>query len=213
MSERTDTPAGDVPRHTRGDRVKHWTIALCFFFLAASGLALFHPAFWPLTGLLGGGVWSRILHPYLGVVMAIAFAGLAARHWKDNLIQDYDREWAKRMPDIINNRGHDLPEIDKYNVGQKRLFQVLVVSMTLLLLSGIVLWRDWVAAPVELVRIGAVVHALAAFVLMLGIIAHAYSAIFWVRGALRGMTRGTVTHGWARHHHPLWYRRVMGGGK
>jgi formate dehydrogenase subunit gamma len=39
---------------------------------------------------------------------------------------------------------------------------------------------------------------------------HIYSAIFWVRGSMRAMTRGTVTHAWARHHHPLWYRRVTG---
>ena len=27
---------------------------------------------------------------------------------------------------------------------------------------------------------------------------------------MRAMTRGTVTEAWAKHHHPLWYRRVTG---
>jgi len=46
-----------------------------------------------------------------------------------------------------------------------------------------------------------VVHAAAAFVLIVGIVVHIYSAIFWVRGSMRAMTRGTVTHAWAKHHH------------
>ena len=47
--------------------------------------------------------------------------------------------------------------------------------------------------------------------LIVGIIVHVYAALFWVRGSLRAMTRGTVSHAWARHHHPLWYRRMTGG--
>jgi formate dehydrogenase subunit gamma len=38
-----------------------------------SGLAFFHPAFYPLTQLFGGGVWARILHPIIGALMMIAF--------------------------------------------------------------------------------------------------------------------------------------------
>jgi formate dehydrogenase subunit gamma len=63
---------------------------------------------------------------------------------------------------------------------------------------------------VLVVRIAAVLHAAAAFVLIMGIIVHIYAAIFWVRGSLRAMTRGTVTHAWAKHHHARWYRRVTG---
>jgi len=88
---------------------------------------------------------------------------------------------------------------------------VMVATMVLLTLSGVVLWRDTVFSfPVTVVRISAVVHAAASFVLILGVIVHIYSAIFWVKGSLRAMTRGTVTHAWAKHHHPLWYRRITG---
>jgi formate dehydrogenase subunit gamma len=206
--------SGAVPRYNATERVVHWTVAITFILLAASGLALFHPAFWFLTGLLGGGTWTRILHPFIGIVMSVAFAWMAVRYWKDNVIQSYDREWGKRLGDVINNRDHDLPEIDKYNLGQKQLFWAMVITMLLLLLSGVVLWRDTVMTfPVTVVRIAAVVHAASAFVLMVGIIVHIYSAIFWVKGSLRAMTRGDVSHGWAKHHHPLWYRRVTGNTK
>lgn len=203
--------SGEVPRYNATERVIHWTVAITFILLAASGLAFFHPAFWFLTNLLGGGVWSRILHPFIGIVMFAFFAVMAVKYWKENVIKSYDREWGKRLSDVINNRDDNLPEIDKYNIGQKQLFWVMIATMVLLLGSGVVLWRDTVFAfPVTVVRISAVVHAAASFVLILGIIVHIYSAIFWVKGSLRAMTRGTVTHAWAKHHHPLWYRRITG---
>jgi formate dehydrogenase subunit gamma len=206
--------SGEVPRYNASERVTHWVVAITFVLLAASGLAFFHPAFWFLTSLLGGGVWSRILHPFIGIVMFVAFAFMAVRYWKDNVIQSYDREWNKRLSDVINNRDENLPEIDKYNIGQKQLFWTMVITMILLLASGVVLWRDTIwAFPVAVVRISAVVHAAASFVLIVGIIVHIYSAIFWVKGSMRAMTRGTVTHAWAKHHHPLWYRRVTGVAK
>jgi len=213
MSSHVAMKSGEVPRYNRNERVVHWVVAIAFILAATSGLALFHPPFWFLTSLTGGGTWTRILHPFIGVVMFVFFMVMAAWYWKDNIIQPYDREWGKRLSDVINNRDHDLPEIDKYNLGQKQLFWVMVASMILLLASGVVMWRDTFGIfPVVMVRIASVVHALSAFVLIMGIIVHIYSAIFWVRGSLRAMTRGTVSHGWARHHHPLWYRRVTGGG-
>jgi cytochrome b subunit of formate dehydrogenase len=30
---------------------------------------------------------------------------------------------------------------------------------------------------------------------------------------MRAMVRGEVKVGWARHHHPLWYKRVAGKSK
>jgi len=203
--------SGLVPRYNANERVVHWVVAITFILLATSGLALFHPAFWFLTGLTGGGVWTRILHPFIGIVMFVFFAVMAVRYWRENVIQSYDREWGKRLGDVINNRDENMPAIDKYNLGQKQLFWVMCATMVLLLATGIVLWRDTVFQfPVLVVRISAVVHALSAVLLILGIIVHIYSAIFWVKGSLRAMTRGTVTHSWARHHHPLWYRRITG---
>lgn len=205
--------SGDVPRYNANERVTHWTVAILFILLAASGLAFFHPAFWFLSSLLGGGPWARILHPFLGVAMFVFFFIMAARYWQDNIIRPYDREWSKRLSDVINNRDDNLPAIDKYNIGQKQLFWTMVVTIVLLLVSGIILWRPYFAGmfAIPIIRIAAVVHTLSFFVLLLGIIVHLYSAIFWVRGSMRAMTRGTVSHAWAKHHHLRWYQRVTGG--
>ena len=62
-----------VQRHGINERLNHWVVAITFILLALSGLALFHPAFFFLTNLFGGGTWSRILHPFIGVVMFVSF--------------------------------------------------------------------------------------------------------------------------------------------
>jgi formate dehydrogenase subunit gamma len=215
MNHIASKKSGDVARYSPNERVTHWIVALMFLLLAASGLAFFHPAFWFLTSALGGGPWARILHPFLGVVMFAFFATMAMRYWNDNKIQAYDLEWKKRLSDVVNNRDQGLPEIDKYNVGQKQLFWTMIVTMALLLVTGVILWRPYFAGffPILLIRIAGLLHAVSAFVLILGIIVHIYAGIFWVRGSLRAMTRGTVTHAWAKHHHPLWYRRMTGNAK
>jgi formate dehydrogenase subunit gamma len=199
-----------VQRHGLNERLNHWAVAIMFILLALSGLALFHPAFFFLTNLLGGGTWSRILHPFIGVVMFLSFLALAARFWKDNRITDDDREWGRHMKDFLANQAQGLPAVGKYNYAQKMLFWVLVVCIPLLLVSGVIIWQPWFAPlfPIGLVRLAVLVHALTAFVGIIAIIVHVYAAI-WTPGTLRGMTRGTVTTAWARHHHAAWYKKAM----
>ena len=63
----------DLKRYTASERANHWVVGISFILLGLSGLAFFHPAFFPLTQLFGGPVWTRILHPYVGVIMAVSF--------------------------------------------------------------------------------------------------------------------------------------------
>lgn len=203
-----------IERYKPEDRVNHWVTAMTFILLALSGLALFHPAFYWLTNLFGGGTWMRILHPFIGVVLAVSFWLLARRFRALNRITDADREWMRRLRDVLAKREQGLPEVGHYNAGQKYLFWIMVTMIALLLVSGIVLWQPWFAPwfPVGLIRVAALVHALAAFVIILGVIVHIYSAI-WVKGSVRAMTRGTVSRAWAKQHHPGWYREVNKGSK
>lgn len=199
----------DLQRYTAGERANHWIVGICFILLALSGLAFFHPAFFPLTMLFGGGPWTRILHPYIGVVMFVFFLAMAVRFASLNMIEKRDVEWLKNVNKMVDGDDHDMPEQGKYNGGQKVLFWGLVVGMLLLLVSGVLMWRAWLNLPVDIVRIASVVHAIAA-VWMIGlIIMHVYAAI-WTRGTIRAMLYGTVTRAWAKQHHRGWYRKMTG---
>jgi formate dehydrogenase subunit gamma len=205
------TQPGLIERNSPADRTNHWLVAITFVLLALSGLALFHPALFFLTDLFGGGPWTRILHPFIGVVMFACFAALALRFWHHNVVNRNDRQWLAQWRDVMNNREDRLPEVGRYNGGQKVLFWVMVACLVLLLLTGIVIWRPYFAPafPITIIRAAALLHAVSAFVLILGIIVHVYAAI-WVKGTMRAMTRGTVTAAWARKHHPGWYRQSTG---
>jgi len=201
-----------IVRYRAGTRINHWIVAISFVLLALSGLALFHPSLFWLTALFGGGPWTRIVHPFIGLVMTLAFAILAAGLWRYNRMQRRDWIWLRNAGDVVTNREDRLPEVGRYNGGQKLLFYLIVACLIGLLASGIVMWRAYFAFyfPIEVVRFASVLHAFCAVVLICGIVVHIYAAI-WVKGSVRAMTRGTVSPGWAWKHHRAWFRAVTRG--
>ena len=152
----------DLQRYTASERANHWVTGICFILLALSGLALFHPALFPLTMLFGGGVWTRILHPFVGVVMMLFFVVMFFRFQSLNRMTETDWEWVKRAKEMVNGDDHNMPIMGKYNGGQKLLFWFLGVAMVVLFASGIVIWRAYFSAsfPIGVVRIGATSHQL-----------------------------------------------------
>jgi formate dehydrogenase subunit gamma len=199
----------DLQRYNAEERANHWVVGICFILLALSGLAFFHPAFYPLTQLFGGGVWTRILHPIIGWLMMIGFVLMYFRFKALNKMEPADREWLDRVGEMMDGNDHNMPEQGKYNGGQKMMFWAMSVCMLLLFVSGIIMWRAYFTFPVDLVRFGAVVHAAVAAVMIAMIFVHVYAAL-WVKGTVRAMVYGTVTRAWAKQHHRAWYRQVTG---
>ena len=204
----------DLKRYTASERLNHWTVGMSFILLAISGLAFFHPAFFPLSGLLGGPVWARILHPYIGVLMAGAFFIIFMRFKHLNVMTATDKEWLKNAHKMVDGNDHDMPEQGKYNGGQKGMFWLMCACMGVLLVSGFIAWRPYFAGyfPIPVIRLALLAHAWAATGLIAGIIVHVYAA-FWVKGTIRAMVEGVVTHAWAKKHHPRWYREMTGKQK
>ena len=204
----------DIVRYTASERANHWAVGMSFILLALSGLAFFHPAFYPLSLLLGGAVWARILHPFIGVLMALLFVMMFFRFWKLNIITPADREWLSRVKEIVDGDDHNMPESGKYNGGQKIMFWLAAVCMVLLLVSGIVIWRAYFSGlfAIGLIRFSSLLHAAVAALMIGLIIVHVYAAI-WTRGTIRAMLYGTVSRAWAKQHHPAWFRQITGGGK
>ena len=92
-----------VDRYSTGARINHWITAGSLILLALSGFALFHPSLFFLTALFGGGQWTRILHPFIGVVLVVSFLGLFLRfvrynfpHWQRLPLALADRRGARR---------------------------------------------------------------------------------------------------------------------
>lgn len=201
-----------LQRYDERQRLNHWGMALMFVLAALSGLAFFHPALYFLSNLFGGGAWARILHPFMGVLMAVSFARLFSQLWRDNVVTEADAEWRKHRGEMLRGNKVAMPPVGKYNAGQKTVFWAMSGSLAVLLLTGLVFWRPWFAPyfPVALLRVAVLLHAVAAVVLVLSTIVHVYAAI-WVKGTVRAMTRGTVSEGWAKANHALWHQEVTKG--
>jgi formate dehydrogenase subunit gamma len=202
-----------VDRHTVGARINHWITALSFVLLAISGFSLFHPSLFFLTALFGGGDFTRMVHPWIGVVLFFAFCGLFLRFWQANLWEGADNAWLARASDVLKGDEEKLPEVGKYNAGQKMVFWSMSALVVVLITSGIVIWDHYFSNifSVEQQRIAVLVHAVAAVVAICVWIVHVYAAI-WVRGTISAMLRGQVTGGWAWRHHRKWLRELVTGG-
>lgn len=200
-----------LTRYSTGARLAHWAVAVAYVALFLSGLALFHPFFFWTSALFGGAAFMRVLHPFLGSAFFVFFYVYALRLWRDNVLLPSDRQWLASALTYMNKGGH-APVEGKYNAGQKLMYWSMVVVVGALFVTGLALWRPYIApsldAPVK--RGAAVIHAVMAFVMFVGIGVHVYAA-YWTKGSMRAMTRGTVTAAWARFHHPGWYQKVSGG--
>lgn len=188
-------------------RVNHWVTAISLILLALSGLALFHPSMFWLTSLFGGGSMTRMLHPWIGVVLIASFTILFLQVVKHNIWNRSDSAWLRHIGDAMSGNEENLPEIGRYNAAQKLIFWSMALIILILFGSGLVIWYEYFGASftIEQQRIGHIVHALAAVAIMLVVIVHIYAA-FYVRGTLSSMTEGKVTGGWAFRHHRRWLR-------
>jgi formate dehydrogenase subunit gamma len=142
----------------------------------------------------------------------VGFLFLFMRLWRENVITAADREWSKKMGEMLRGNKAAMPPVGKYNYGQKMTFWVMAGSLVVLLVTGIMFWRPWFAPyfPVDALRIAVLLHSVAAVVLILATIMHVYAAL-WVKGTVRAMTRGTVSEGWAKANHPLWHQEMTKG--
>src|SRR5690606_4164328 len=126
-------------------------------------------------------------------------------------VSSEDIEWIKKSGDVIRANHENLPELPKYNAGQKVMFWGMTWMILILVITGVMMWQeffpDLVTIPTR--RIALALHAVAALVMFLVFVVHVYAAI-WTRGTIRAMTRGTVTGGWAYRHHRKWLRELAG---
>ena len=122
---------------------------------------------------------------------------LFLRFWRLNLPNVDDLKWSLRIGDVVSNRHDRLPELGKYNAGQKMVFWTQSFFITVMFLSGLVIW-DQYFGPYTLIdqkRVALLAHSLAAILAITVIFVHVYAGI-WIKGTGRAMMRGNVTGGW-----------------
>lgn len=206
-----------VRRYTAAARINHWITAISLILMALSGMALFHPSLFGLTALFGGGELTRIIHPWIGVVLLVSFTGLFLRFWHLNLPHWNDAIWLAKIGTVLKGHEEGMPELGKYNAGQKFVFWAMTVLIVVLFVSGVIIWDQrhpflletlGLAFTIEQKRVAVLIHAVAAVSTICVWIIHVYAA-FWVKGTVSAMTEGKVTGGWGWRHHRRWLREQI----
>jgi formate dehydrogenase subunit gamma len=200
-------PTGTIARYTPFARLNHWITAGTLILLALSGMALFHPALFFLSSLFGGGAYDRAIHPWFGVALLVSFFLLFVRFAQHNLWNRDDSRWLGAIRSVLVNDEEHAPEVGRYNAGQKLIFWLMTLLILVLFASGLIIWDTYFFGftAIETKRAAQLAHSLAAVAIISVWIIHVYAAL-WVRGSVRGMTRGTVTAGWSWRHHRKWLR-------
>ncbi len=204
--------SGRIMRYTLAERVIHWIAGLAYVYVLLTGLAFYSPHLYWIAILLGGAPTSRYWHPWIGVVFAAVLFRMLRMWLEDMRITAPDRAWAKSMSHYIRNEDEDLPPIDRFNVGQKYFFWVMLYAGIVLLVSGAILWfPEKIPWSLRSLRYAAVLlHVSAALISIGAFIIHVYMGTAMVRGGFTSIIRGEVSPAWAKMHHRLWYNRITG---
>jgi formate dehydrogenase subunit gamma len=206
-------PAGTIVRYSTASRINHWITGGCFVLLVLSGLSMFHPVLFFFSELFGGGQWTRAVHPWIGVALFISYSGLIIQFWRDEMWTRDDLAWSMAITRVLVNEEEGVPEVARFNAGQKFVFWAMALLVPVLFFSGLVIWEVYFSTytTIEQQRIAVLVHSLAAIAAIIVWIVHVYAGL-WIRGSVRAMMHGYVTPGWAYRHHRKWFRRLAETG-
>jgi formate dehydrogenase subunit gamma len=198
-----------IPRFSRTERAAHWLLAVAFFVLLASGLALYLPALAERVArptAKSVHLWAAVL---LGVGL-VAVVLLGDRRGARRTLRDLDRydrddaRWLAGAPGRLVT-GEPAPPQGRFNAGQKLNAALVAGLMVVMAVTGFLLWygeRDTsyrFAGTVD-------IHDWGTLILLLLVAGHVYLAVLHpaTRHALRGMTAGDVDRDWALEHHRKW---------
>ena len=202
------------------DRFAHWLTAISFLVLGFSGLNLTFgkqivlPFVGPeqFTLLTQAG---KIAHNYVSFAFVLGLVLMFLLWVKDNFPHPRDIIWIVKGGGIIGN-AH--PAAGRFNFGQKLIFWSVILGGAGLSLSGYALmfpFRFPVIGGLQFgdiagLQLANVVHGLLGVVLVAIIIAHVYIGTLGMQGAFSAMGSGKVDANWAREHHSVWAKKVLG---
>ncbi len=199
----------EIVRHRRASRLIHWSVSLTFFVCLFSGMPIWSPIFGWMAAFFGGLSAARVVHPWAGIAFFL-FSAVMFFHWLGEMrFLPSERGWlGPKALEYMRYEGDD-SEVGKYNGGQKLFFFATALGALGLLVSGLLMW--WPSAfPRVVLQLSYLIHDITFIFFAIAIVFHIYLGTAAEPGTFGAMTRGTVTRGWARLHHPRWFRDVTG---
>jgi len=189
-------------RFDRIERATHWSVALLFAILMATGLALYFPS---VGAVFGRRELVAQIHLWTGIALPVPIIAALVGPWGRRFRRDVRRinRWTSREIRWLRTLGSEGgPVTDKFNPGQKLNAIFVGSAIFLMLATGIVLkWFDYF--PLNWRTGATLVHDVLALAIFVVVFGHVLFAVTH-RDALRSMLRGWVTETWARSHAKSW---------
>ena len=203
-----------IERFNSAERVAHWTMAISFVALAATGLSLLFGKYvlmpWlGATAFSGIAVSAKVIHNFVGPLFMFSMVVMIVIFVKDNIWRAYDMAWLRKFGGMIS--GEHVPA-GRFNAGEKAWFWIGVVLLGIAVsISGaILLFPNWNTSR-EIMGGSNLVHASLACIFIAMSFAHIYLGTIGMAGAYDAMRKGYVDETWAKEHHDIWYDEVKSG--
>ena len=200
--------SGEVKRFTLFERGVHLFRLISFVILAGTGVILaFNLTAWQAL-FFANPAQLHQTHVVCGIIFIITAAIGVVIWFKDAMFASYDRKWVRVLGGYLGYRG-EIPA-GRFNAGQKMFYWYTTVFGSFMSVTGLfMIFKD--SFPMAFTCIVVTLHAMIAFILIAGVLAHAYLGTIANPGTWRVLVDGHVTREWAEHHHPQWYRKIMSG--
>jgi len=198
-----------IQRFSMAERVIHLLRLIAFLVLSVTGLMmaynlqLWQQLFFPSPQrMLDFHIWS-------GVVFVVTTLAGIWLWFRDALFASYDKLWFKRFGGYLGHKG-EVPA-GRFNAGQKMFYWYTAVFGVLISFTGLILVFKG-AFSLSAICLTSTLHNLLGFIVIAGVVAHAYLGTVANPETWRVLVDGSVSLAWARHHHPNWYHTLVERG-
>jgi len=203
-----------IERFSSFERIAHWTMAISFCILAASGLTMLFGKYvlLPVIGYTLFGWLAELgknLHNFVGPIFMFSVVVFVVKFVRDNIPRAYDITWLVKGGGVLSD---EVVPSGRFNAGEKIWFWGAVIGLgTVSCASGLVLDFPNFDQSRALMMLANIVHVIAAIVFIVWSFTHIYLGTIGTTGAYRGMRDGYVDETWAREHAQYWYDDVKAG--
>ena len=209
-----------VQRFSYWDRLVHWSAAITFLVLAASGVVILFGKK-VLLPWMGHTVYywfalvAKTLHNFVGPLFIFCSIALFLTFLRKNLFARHDWQWLKKGGGLLK---HEHIPAGFFNAGEKLWFWGGVALLGLLMsATGLMLDFSYFKTIGEhfaitryLLQIADTLHIAGAALYIAASMGHIYIGTWGTPGTYRGIRDGNVDVAWVREHHELWYDDIHG---
>jgi formate dehydrogenase subunit gamma len=190
------------------ERFVHWMLAISCLLLCLTGLGMMYHSLNSLSVIMGGMKGLKLVHNYTGLIFGVSLVLAIQMWWREAglFVFPEDIDW------IMTAGGYlwhvdKVPEVGKYNPGQKMFFLTVAAFGVVMLITGFVMWFP-AYLSVELVRWTYPLHVLGFLIIFAFFFVHLYLGTIGSPGSVSAMISGWVTRAWLKKQHPKWLKEM-----